>query len=647
MISKKQKRKIFIPKAANLRKCYVQLGQIDNILTRINPTKRKSSGKIGTPAPPGTKLIRVKSDLFRKTSTPLATSERASKRTPKPNRRYVNEETVITSTWMEKEDSSVQPSEIDDDDEDMDERMAESNRKGGNKIPGPRSRTMNKGADKLLKRKNFDEKPGPRQHKKGHYSSDDDYEEMVVTSDSEPSTTRRQKESITPKTNPLKSTPRQSAPRQVNSRARPLIKLPPTSKQKSSPSTRSPPTKPNSNKASPLANASNKLAKTKEVSPISKPNVVVDLEDFEQMPTFTIVNINDIINQKEEVVVIEKSPRVPGKKVNKIPTKKSEQREPEDLVAELMQEDDDFETKTDTTNTKTPSRRKTPHKVLSDQVVQPSATKETKPIPNKSTPIGTKPYRNIIGGKNNGKLKEVVTPPATTAAKQPPRILNSQLCTNADSELTSVMAHITSPKKTLNNNIKTALNRSKENIKQPVKPAPVTNITTISGGRKVRKITCFETWFVIKLPHIEPINTQSVLDIELIKLGNEIKEIPLPTADWNYKISLTRITKPNTTGLIYSGEVQEANIKEEERHFYQPTTIMFRRECKNKALRMQFDRAVIMKNRSFFINVDGKNVKLIGAPQFLQNFEDIETLLQIVENISLTDPLVEQTTYVI
>lgn len=468
---------------------------------------------------------------------------------------------------------------------------------------------------------------------------------MEISSESEPSTS--QKETATPKSNPVKptSTARPSSARQVNSRTRPLIKLPPTTKQKSSPATRSPPVRTASSKASPLANASNKSTKGKDVSPISKPNVVVDLEDFEQMPTFTIVNINDIINQKEEVVVIEKSPTLPGKKVKKIATKKSETKEPEDLVAELMAEDDDSESKTDTKTTKTPpNRRKTPHKVLSDQVLQPTATKDAKPTVNKTPVIANKPYRNIIGGKNNGKLKEIATPPV---GKQPPRILNSTLCTNADSELTSVVAKITSPKKTVNNNIKSVLNRSKENIKQQVKPAPITNITTISGGRKVRKITCFETWFVIKLPQIEPVNTQSVLEMELITLGNDIKQIALPTSDWNYKITLSRITKPNPEGLIYSGEVQDANIKEDDKHFYQPTTIMFRRECKNKALRMQFDRAVIMKNRNFFINVDGKNVKLIGAPQCVQNFEDIETLLQIIENISLTDPLVEQTTYVI
>lgn len=519
-----------------------------------------------------------------------------------------------------------------------------------------------------------------------NYNSDDDYEEIEVSSDSEePSTSRKPKTpAATPKANPAKATPKQPLLRPVNSRTRPLIKLPPTTKQKSSPITlRTPPAaKPNASKLSPVASASIKPTKGKEASSspaVSKPNVIVDLEDFEQMPTFTIVNINDIINQKEEVVVIEKSPSQPGaKKVKKIATKKKNEKpppEPEDLIAEMMGEDvDDVEIKTDTPSAKTPpsSRRKTPHKVLSDQVVQAAQKKElSKPVVTaKTTPAvavsAAKPYRNIIGGgKNNGKLKEVTSPPnkpttnatttpttttTTVTGKQPPRILNSTLCTNADSELTSVVAKITSPKKTVNNNIKTVLNRSKENIKQEVKPpppAPVTNITTISGGRKVRKITCFETWFVIKLPQIEPSNPQSVLEMELITLGNDIKEVALPSADWNYKITLSRITKPNADGLIYSGEVQDATIKEEEKHFYQPTTIMFRRECRNKALRMQFDRAVIMKNRNFFINLDGKNIKLIGSPQCVQTFEDIATLLQIVENLSLTDPLVEQTTYVI
>ncbi|KAJ6634704.1 hypothetical protein Bhyg_13281 [Pseudolycoriella hygida] len=646
MISKNKKRKILIPKNAKLRKCSVQLGQIDKLLSNL----KRSHGKLrlGAPPPPGTKLIRVKSDLFRKVVAPPVTSERVSKRTPKPNRRYMNDDTVSSTTWHEREISSGQPSEEEIENERPKSPQTEPTRKNRNRVVAPKTvaTATNKESDKLAltKRKiSYDEKPSPKQHKK-NYSSDDDY--VVSDSDAE-SLTCAQKNVP----NATKSASKQASTKQVNSRSRPLIKLPPTTKQKFSPA-RSPPK--TSSKVPPLVTTqipSNKSAKSKESSTDAKPNLTVDLEDFEQMPTFTIVNINDIINQKEEVVVIEKSPSKPGKKVKTIPTKKAEPREPEDLIAELMQEDDDYDPKQNDSSTaiKTPaSRRKTPHKVLSDQVSQPTATKETKPIvtktTEKTTAVPTKPYRNIIGGKNNGKLK-LVSP--EKHEKQPPRILNSQLCTKVSTELPSVVAKISSPTKTVNNNNKTVLNRSKENIKQQVKPAPVTNVTTISGGRKVRKITCFETWFVIKLPHIEPTVPQSILDMELLKLGNEIKEISLPSSDWNYKITLSRITKPNPNGLIYCGEVQDANIKEEEKHFYQPTTIMFRRECKNNALRMQFDRAVIMKNRNFFINVDGKNVKLIGAPQFVQNFEDIETLLQIVENLSLTDPLVEQTTYVI
>lgn len=169
MISKNKKRKILIPKAANLRKCSVHLGQIDSLLSRINSTKRKSYGKsfrIGTPAASGTKLIRVKSDLFKKTSTPLNNSERVSKRTPKPNRRYVNDETIISSSWNEKEITSE---EVEESEEDRKSPPAEPIRKNRVKI-GPKS-VINaaKEKDRLAASKRkilYDEKPGPKQHKK-------------------------------------------------------------------------------------------------------------------------------------------------------------------------------------------------------------------------------------------------------------------------------------------------------------------------------------------------------------------------------------------------------------------------------------------------------------------------------------------------
>lgn len=175
MISKIKKRKIFIPKAVKLRKCSVLLGQIDNLISRSNSAKRKSYGgkqlRIGTPAPPGMKLIRVKSDLFKKTSTPVANSERVSKRTPKPNRRYVNDETVNSSTWNEKEVSSDQPSEVEDEDRLRKSPQTEPTRKNRNRITVPKtvSGAVNKEVDKLALTKRkivYDERPGPKQHKK-------------------------------------------------------------------------------------------------------------------------------------------------------------------------------------------------------------------------------------------------------------------------------------------------------------------------------------------------------------------------------------------------------------------------------------------------------------------------------------------------
>lgn len=171
MISKNKKRKILVPKSANLRKCTVQLGQIDNL---VNSAKRKTYGKqrIGTPAPPGTKLTRVKNEIFKKTSTPVGNNERLSKRTPKPNRRYVNEETVNTSTWNEKETSS-NPTSDEEEEEDRPQRspQTEPTRKSRSRIAAPKTvgGTVNKEVDRLaIKKRKIanDERPAPRQHKK-------------------------------------------------------------------------------------------------------------------------------------------------------------------------------------------------------------------------------------------------------------------------------------------------------------------------------------------------------------------------------------------------------------------------------------------------------------------------------------------------
>lgn len=369
----------------------------------------------------------------------------------------------------------------------------------------------------------------------------------------------------------------------------------------------------------------------------------VDLEDFEQMPTFTIVNINDIINQKEDMVVLEKK----DKRKNVV------RNEPDVVDYEVnadSTEEDDAHTNEDP---KVLNRRKNQHTtILSEKIKSSQSAKSMPPkILNTKLASPVRPLKNVI--KQNG-----------VANKTAPRILNSTLCRNTGPAVEPRVLN-----DTLNNNNVAANNRSKENaiktfanprVGGPAESKPPQTKTVVThqvmqGGttRRVRKITCFETWFVIKLPAEEQPAHKAELGLSLLQLGNNISQVPLPSEKWSYTISLLRKkTKLNQSAnpdddLVYTGEVQDANINPDDRHLYVPSNVMFRRKSQNPTLRMQFDRAVILKNNTFYINIEGKNVKLLAAPTALQSLPDIETLLQIVNEVSLASPMVEQTSYVI
>lgn len=419
-------------------------------------------------------------------------------------------------------------------------------------------------------------------------------------------------------------------------------------------------------------------ASSKSQAITRKPVDFNDLEDFERMPTFTIVNINDIINKKDEVVVIEKG----GKR-----TIKGGQT----TIVEAGNADDDDEEEEETQMAST-NRRKTQHKVLSEKIDKSKkATPTLMRLPPAPSPLiadkSTKPYRNIIGVKNGNYNKNTaataVDIDTSPTRRAPPRILNSALCKNSiTDDLSPVVStnlptrKASEPRRFYHNNhnnsnvsppnTTTVLNRSKENQQVVTAAAagdntmsPPSTTTTAKNvvaqshptNRRVRKITCYETWFVIKFLDDNPeLPIKTSIDFSLIRLGNDIKDIGLPSGQWSYKISLQKKklmadTEKNAfdANEIYTGEVQDESIKVEQRHLYCPTNIMFRRRCINQLSRMQFDRAVIFKNRTFFINIEGKNVRLLGAPHEIEYFGDIEMLLKIVDDISLGSSCVEQT----
>lgn len=393
-----------------------------------------------------------------------------------------------------------------------------------------------------------------------------------------------------------------------------------------------------------------------------KPIDLNDLEDFERMPTFTIVNINDIINKKDEVVVIEKGGKrtIKGGQTTVVGMDNVELTEETQMAGK--------------------NRRKTQHTVLSEKI---DKSKNSTPTLMNRAPVAvadksTKPYRNIIG-VNNGKFKDSPNIETSPSRGPPQRILNSTLCKNSITDNLSPVVSTNLPARkpteprrfySSNNNnnsssatispqqnTSTVLNRSKENKLLPGDKSlsPIAKNVVVQPhptNRRVRKITCYETWFVIKCTDDDPeLPIKTSIDFSLIRLGNNIKDVTLPSGQWSYKISLQKkklMAEDNEkiafeTNEIYTGEVQDESIKIDQRHLYSPTNIMFRRRCVDQKSRMQFDRAVIFKNRTFFINIEGKNVRLIGAPHEIAYFGDIEVLLKIVDDISLGSSCVEQT----
>lgn len=463
----------------------------------------------------------------------------------------------------------------------------------------------------------------------------------------------------------------------------------------------------------------------------------VDSADFEQMPTFTIVNINDIISQKDgEDVVIKKQ-------------KKADDTETSEDEVNAKAANSDQESSPKNAN----NRRKTQHtKILSDDKIV-RTTRRTAPAPQaKATPtliqtrlvpgtnkVTTQPKtfqsspRGVVGGaSDNGRFKDGSTKPAILRPP-PPRILNSTLCkpsnkTTVPSLVTKLVTKNDFEEISNKQNNNTISSRSKENNvtsytytekdgklvpkkQQPAsQPLPqrkailpvvrsqqvqqriITSPQMNQQNRNIRKITCFETWYVIKMAETKQTIDKSSVSLSLLSIGNEIRDIELPSSEWSYKTVLQPIdkqqqhqqqivaskkTKPNNKSdedasksgdsakenesndtnnedsaddaapksEVYTGDVHDANIDPNERHKYQPTTIMFRRKCQNPNVRIQFDRTVIFKNQTFYLNVDGKNVKLLGAPLTIDSFDDIKVLLEIIDDVNLTSSCIELTSH--
>ncbi|KAH8271131.1 hypothetical protein KR018_000873 [Drosophila ironensis] len=177
---------------------------------------------------------------------------------------------------------------------------------------------------------------------------------------------------------------------------------------------------------------------------------------------------------------------------------------------------------------------------------------------------------------------------------------------------------------------------------------PATTTFCEEDGRMVKKITCYETWHVIST-HKEPLKPtrqhRTSLELSLVKLANVANRIRVPSGRWSSKVTLYKVSPAmmqRHSMTVFTGDLRAFNIEEDERHKYQPSCVLFRRLVVEKAAgKVPYDRAIIFKNKSFYANIDGKHVNLLGAPDKVSTVRDVEILLDVVDRLSLESCLVE------
>lgn len=282
---------------------------------------------------------------------------------------------------------------------------------------------------------------------------------------------------------------------------------------------------------------------------------------------------------------------------------------------------------------------------------------------------------NVYKSNNNGRFG------STSPQKNPPRILNSTMklgdgrpfaklvansgdkhysidLTDPDNDVKLIASPGSptlsplkrSPAKVVPRPIVTSggLRNASNALNKPVGGAVQRSVSSLtsSSSPKMKKITCYETWYVINIPNNENKPERPSFAMSMIGLGNIAAHVQLPSTEWSHKIILTkRKVSPADGEEVFNGDVEDRAISEDEKRNYEPCNIMFRRKTAIPGkFNLQYDRAVIFKNDTFFINVDGKNCQLVGAPSKLDDTEDIETLLAVVDFVNLKNNCVELST---
>lgn len=207
------------------------------------------------------------------------------------------------------------------------------------------------------------------------------------------------------------------------------------------------------------------------------------------------------------------------------------------------------------------------------------------------------------------------------------------------------------PSVLLKNKLESELIRMKASanlMKRQTLSTPSSRYTAQANAQNAaRRITKFESWYVIDVKNTpEPVHKNHTHTFSLIRIGNKLKELQLPSSKWDFKVTLTR-RQPNKQNNnddedeIYTGDVHDPSI-DAEKHNFEPNSILFKRSHRdnNKTI---IDRSLMIKQNVYTITMNGKQCHLVGAPDDIKSLEDLEILLKIIDTCSVTHSCVETT----
>lgn len=295
------------------------------------------------------------------------------------------------------------------------------------------------------------------------------------------------------------------------------------------------------------------------------------------------------------------------------------------------------------------------------KIITTSSEQAAKPAPRilntMVTPKGAKesPVVKLAGDGTDRKVFSIEMSDGSVVEKKQPTIVKSPIKSSPIAVKENIAINKPQPSALLKNTLESELNRMKasanfvkrQSIPHVRSPAIIPHVNAATNAVQTtpgaRRITKFESWYVIDVKDHE-IQTplKHTHTFSLITMGNNIQQIELPSANWEYKITVQkRVKKATNDDEVYYGEINDTKIPESEKQNYEPNCILFKRSHKDLNPRVIIDRSIMFKVDSYAITMNGKQCHLLGAPSDIKSLEDVEILLKIIDSSSLSHSCVE------